>query len=311
MFNKLSTKSLVITFGVLLAVVVIFMIYDSKHGERSFRNELVSIDTANVTSIYLYPKATHHAEVKIFKDNGSWKVVLAGKRTADVPYSKVQDLFIQLLGIKPEGVAAQDESKWGEFQVDTAGTRIKVYQGNDETLDMTIGKFTYSQPRNMSTYVRVNGDNNVYVVNGFLEFAFNHNANYFRDDHVINDDYLNWNKLTFTYPADSSFQMIKADGHWSINGKAADSARVARYFESVSRFTDPNFVDDPSQSLLSRAECTLTIQTTSLGVINVSAYEDSSSVVLNSSQFPSTYFDGKKSNLWKQIFVGRNNFFKK
>ena len=57
--------------------------------------------------------------------------------------------------------------------VDTAGTRVKVFEGNDNTLDLIVGKFAFKQPRQMNTYVRLNGENEVYETEGFLDMAFN------------------------------------------------------------------------------------------------------------------------------------------
>ncbi len=310
MVNKLSNKTLIIVFIVLLAVVVIFMINDSKNGERSFRSTLVNIDTSKVTSIDIYPRATNHKEVRIYKEGNDWKVKLADGKTAPVPRPKIQELFTQLLAFKTIGVAAQSSDKWHDFQVDTTGTRIKVYEGNKNALDMTIGKFTFQQPRSMSTYVRVADDDNVYEVMGFMSYEFNHDANYFRDDRVINDNPANWNKLSFIYPADSSYQLVKVKNNWEINGQKADSAKVANYINTLSQITDPNFIDDPANSLLAKSKYTLTIQTSSLGAITVSAFADTSDIAINSTQFPNTYFDGKKADFWKRIYVGKESFIK-
>ncbi len=310
MVNKFSIKILGIIFVLLLIIVAWRYIFNAGKNERSFRSTLVSIDTAKVTSISLYPQATGHKEVKIFKEGNYWNVNLSNGKTASVPYSKVQDLFVQLLNIKPESVAGQNESQWKEFQVDSTGTRVKVYQGNNKTLDITIGKFTYQQPRTMSTYVRVEDDPNVYQTNGFLTYSFNHDADYFRDDHVINDDYHNWNKLTFTYPADSSFQLIKENNRWELNGIQADSANVVNYLSTLSQIEDPNFLDNPNQSMFRKSLYTLTIQTSSLGAINVSAFADTSDMAITSTQFNNTYFDGKKADFWKRIFVSKKQFLK-
>jgi hypothetical protein len=309
MVNKLSIKALSITFLALLAVVAVFLIYDSKHGESSFRDNLFSIDTADVTSISIFPKSFNHNELRIYKQGSSWKINLPGNKTADVPFPKVQDLFVQLLALKPLSVAAQSPDKWGEYKVDSSGTRVKVFEGNKNTLDMVIGKFTYQQPRSMATYIRVSGDDNVYFVNGFLDLSFNHNPDYFRDDNVIKDDYINWNKLTFTYPADSSFQIVKTNGIWQINNKTVDSAKVFNYLTSISNFSIPNFINNPPQSLLNHAECTLTIQSSTHGIINVFAFEDSTQLAIVSSQHKDTYFDGKKADAWRRIFIGKNSLF--
>jgi len=310
MINKLSTKTLILIFVVLLAVVAIFIIYDSSHGERSFRNTLVSIDTAKVTSINIYPKATHHKEVHIFKEGNYWKVKLTDGKDVEIPKSKINQLLSQLLLFQPVGVAAQSKDKWKEFQVDTSGTRVEVYQGSNNTADITIGKFTYHRPNNMMTYVRVGGDDNVYEVLGFMNFEFNHNADYFRDDHVIYDNLNNWNKLSFSYPGDSSFVLTKLKNHWEIGGQRVDSSNAANYLNTISNLTDPNFIDDPPESLLRKAKYTLTIQSSSLGGITVAAFADSSRMAVNSTQYPDTYFDGKKNNFWKRLFVGKKHFFK-
>ncbi len=309
MVNKLSIKILGIVFVILL-IIVAWQFINSGKSERSFRSTLVSIDTAKVTSISLYPKATGHKEVRISKEGNYWNVNIAGGKTAPVPYSKVQSLLAQLISIKPESVAGQNESQWKEFEVDTSGIRVKVYEGNDEALDITIGKFTYQQPRSMSTYVRVSNDPDVYQVNGFLTYVFNHGPDYFRDDHVVNDDYINWNKLTFVYPADSSFQLTKNKNQWEVNGKPADSAKVVDYLSTLSHIEDPNFLDNPDLSLFRKALYTLTIQSSSKGAITVAAYSGGTDMAVTSSQFNDTYFDGKKADFWKRVFVSRKQFFK-
>ena len=311
MVNRLSIKTLGITFFVLLIVVAIFLIYDAKHGESSFRYNIVSVDTASVTSISIFPKSFNHKEVKIFKEGSLWKVNPAGSKTVVVPFPKVQELLIQLTSIKPLRVAAQSADKWDEFKVDSSGTRVKVFEGNKNTLDMTIGKFAYQQPKSMATYIRVSGDDNVYLVNGFLDFSFNHDADYFRDDNVIKDDYENWSKLTFTYPADSSYQLVKTNGRWEINGKGVDSAKIFSYIASISNLSIPNFINNADQSLLNKAKYTLRIQSSALGFINVSAYEDSTELAIISSQHKETCFDGKKADAWKRIFAGKSSFIEK
>jgi len=309
MVSNISIKTLVIIFIAMAVAVAAFLLYDSKTGESSFSDNIVSVDTAKITSISIFPKSFNHKEVKIFKEGSAWKVNLANGKTVVVPFDKVQEVFVQFTSIKPLSVAGQSKDKWNEFNVDTSGTRVTVFEGSKNTLDIIIGKFTYQQPRNMTTYVRISGDDIVYLVNGFLDFTFNHNADYFRDDNVIKDDYANWNKLTFTYPADSSFQLTKVNGNWLINGKAVDSAKVFSYLSSISNITIPNFIDNPNQSLLTTSKYKLMIQSSVFGAIVISAFADSTSFAITSSQHKDTYFDGKKADAWKRIFIGKSSLF--
>ena len=192
MFNKVSNKTLIIVFGALVIIAAIYMIIESSHGERSFKTDIVNIDTAKVTAISIYPRATNHKEVKLYKEGKNWKVKLGNNLTANVPENKIQSLLKMLVEVKPTRVAAQDKSKWAEFKVDTAGTNVKIFEGGDNTLDLIVGKFSFQQPRQMNTFVRLNGEDEVYETQGFLDMAFNQKPDYFRNNALVNDDPANW-----------------------------------------------------------------------------------------------------------------------
>jgi hypothetical protein len=312
MFNKISSKALTVIFVVLLIAAAAYIYFDSSREERSFTTDIVNIDTAKVTSISIYPKANNHKEIKIFKQGKDWELQLTNNITVPAENSKIKNLIYQLSKIKANSVAAQNESKWSEYKVDTSGTRVKIFEGNDNTLDIVIGKFAYQQPRTMMTYVRVKGDKNVYETNGFLEFSFNQKPDYFRNNTIVNDDASHWKLLTFTYPADGSFQLVKdTTNHWNINKLKIDSAKTANFLRTLSHLSGSDFVDNPDESLLSKAAYTLTIESSALGAVTISAYIDSTNYLIHSSQNPDAYFNGKKNNLKGKIFVGENYFKKK
>jgi hypothetical protein len=196
--------------------------------------------------------------------------------------------------------------------VDTSGTRVKVFEGNDNTLDMTIGKFAYQQQfRSASSYVRVKGDKNVYEVKGFLDFAFNQRPDYFRNGTLVNDDFTHWKRLSFAYP-DSSFRLEKdSSGYWLINGTRSDSAKTVNYLRILSHLTGSGFIDNPDQALLNKASYTLNIESSALGGITLSAYINPNQFIIQSSQNPDAYFDGNANALWKKIFVGKKSLIKK
>jgi hypothetical protein len=309
MFNKVSNKTLIIVFGALVVIAAIYMIIESSHGERSFKTDIVNIDTAKVTAISIYPRATNHKEVRLYKEGKNWKVKLGNNLTANVPKNKIQSLLKMLVEVKPTRVAAQDKSKWAEFKVDTAGTNVKIFEGGDNTLDLIVGKFSFQQPRQMNTFVRLNGEDEVYETQGFLDMAFNQKPDYFRNNALVNDDPANWKKLTFTYP-DSSFELVKKDNHWTINGNNTDSAKTANYLRTLSHISSTSFVDNPSDSELGKAKYTLTIESSSLGGIVITAYGDTAGVIISSTENEGAYFNGKQSKLSEKIFVGKEHLLK-
>jgi Domain of unknown function (DUF4340) len=310
MFNKVSNRSLIIVFVVLIVIAAIYMMIESSHGERSFKTDIVNIDTSKVTAISIYPRATNHKEVRVYKEGKDWKVKLENNQVANVPESKVQSLLKMLVEVKPERVAAQDKSKWAEFKVDTTGTDVKVYEGKDNTLDLIVGKFSFQQPRQMNTFVRLNGEDVVYETQGFLDMAFNQKPDYFRNNAIVNDNPDNWQKLTFTYP-DSSFELVKKDNYWTINGTKTDSAKTANYLRTLSHESSTSFVDSPSDAQVGNTKYTLSIASTSLGGIVVTAAGDTATTIISSTQNDGAYFNGKQNKLLEKIFVGKNSFFGK
>lgn len=304
MSGRFSNKQLGIVFVVLLVIVIIYWATDSGKNERTFREELVSIDTAAVTEIKLYPRTENYEEVRLFNDEGKWKLHLTPEKMVDVPESKIRNLLNQLLTIIPKRLAARGAEKWQSFEVDSTGTRVTVYEGDDLTLDIIIGRFAFQQPRSMNTYVRLANDTDVYEVEGFLSATFNQGPDNFRDNTIIKDDYENWISLVFDYPADSSFQMMKLNNKWFVNDTPTDSAKTVKYFQSIQRLTNSNFVDVDVSGSASAYK--LTIISDSKETV-VTGYDHDSTLVIHSTLNADGYFDGNKVNLGKKIFVSMNS----
>lgn len=309
MSNGLSTKNLGLVFGGLVIVAALIFLLDSGK-ERSFRDTLVDIDTSAVSEILLYPKSLKGEQVRLFKKDNNWMVELNENKSVHSPESKIKNMFSQLLALKPKRLAAKTSKKWDEFQVsDSTGTRVIVKEGGDETLNLIIGKFSFQQPRSMNTYVRLDEDEEVYIVDGFLDMTFNQKHDSFRDGKLIKDKQENWVKLQFNYPADSSFTMNKLDSKWYSDGNELDSVKVTKYLASLSNLTSNSFVNNPDESILSSSKMKLSITANDGRVINVEAFGDTS-YVIQSSMNEDSYFDGSKNDFWKKIFKGINSLKK-
>lgn len=305
----MNNKLLAIIFGLLLILGILIFFFQGGNNERTFRGVLVDIDTSAVTEILIYPKSQNHKEVKLFKDENDWRVTLPSGRSAKVAHQRMTSLFDQLLAIKPKRLAARDESKWNELQVDSTGSRVKVFQGSKLALDLVIGRFSFQQPRTMNTFVRLYNDKDVYEVDGFLDMTFNQGANIFRDGTIIKSDYKNWQQIQFIYPADSSFQLVKSGNSWLLNGKVTDSLKTINYLNRLANLSNNNFIDDIDDNELSPPTFSLNITTSDLQFIEIKAYQDSSKIVIHSSQNPEAWFD--VSSISKTIFVGKSNFLQR
>ena len=323
MSKKINIKSLLIVFAVLLVIVVLVAIRDSKKGDRSFKVDLIPLDSAQVTAITIYPRSYKDNTIKLQKENGIWRL-LKGDKSYTAEKNTVKEILNTLTHLKAERVAATDKEKWATFEVnDTSATRVTLGTGRKTGADLYIGKFSYQQPPNsnpynygqqgkMTTYVRLAGDKNVYAVDGFLSMMFNRKTNDFRNKTIINSDRLDWTRLSFTYPGDSSFVMNRENNKWMINGLLADSASVIRYFNSIYRLKNSDFVDDKKPQS-SSPEFSLKIEGKNFAnPIQVNAYaaDTTNNFLIASSQNKDTYFSSKKSKLTATLFVGKNHFLK-
>lgn len=310
MFNSFSNKKLIIVFAALLLIVAVMFIFDSNPNESTFKKNIVDINKSEVTSISIYPKVNNYKEVKLFKEGDKWKVTLSNNKTADVPQEKIDGLLRVLTQIKPKRVAAKRPSKWKEFQVDTSGTQVKVFEDGDLTLDIVIGKYVFNQPRSLSSFVRLSDENDVYEVKGILSITFNQKPDYFRNFHLVFDNSSNWSKVTFTYPSDSSFVLEKLNNKWKIEGAETDSAKTVSYLNSLQTLTNSNFVDNPGKESLSKAFYTITVESKDKGAIVISSFGKDKNAIIHSSMRPEVYFKAGSKVFLTRVFVGRKHFFK-
>ncbi len=311
MFNKFSNKKLVIIFGILLLIVAYMFVLDSNPNEATFRKDIIDINKDDVTSISIFPRVNNHKEVKLFKQGNDWKTTMGSGKTVKVSKEKVDGLLNVISQIKPKRVAAKNSDKWAQYQVDTSGTQVKVYEDGDLTLDIIVGRYSFKQPRTMNSYVRLTDEDNVYEVNGILSITFNHESNYFRDFHLVFDSDDNWNKITFTYPGDSSFVLTKKDNDWLINGQVTDSAKTVNYLSSLSSLTNSNFEDNPDNSALRKASYTITIESKDKGTFTLTSFGTDESALIHSSMRPEVYFRAGSKGFLNNTFVGANHFLKK
>lgn len=302
----MNNKTLAIIFGMLLLLAAFMFLFQSGKDERTFREVLVDIDTSAVTEIFIEPKSKEHVPFRLSKENNEWKVSLPSGGTAEVTDQQITNLFNQLLAIQPKRLAARDESKWTELQVDSTGTRVKVFEDSDLTLDLVIGRFSFQQPRTMNTFVRLYNDKDVYEVDGFLDMTFNQGPNIFRNGTIINSDFQNWQQIQFVYPADSSFQLVNSSSGWLLNGMKTDSAKTINYLNRLRNLSGNKFIDNPSSVVNTTPAYTLNITTKDMNFVEVKCYQDSTTSIIHSSQNPEAWFDG--ASLTKTIFVGRSNF---
>ena len=318
MSKKFNNNTLLIILVALIAVFFLVKWYQKSYTDNTLNANLVQIDTAKVSKIVIYPVVDSRSEIRLFRDGKDWKVA-KGNVTSETESNTPTSLLGMLSEIKTKRLASKDKSKWADFNLtDTAATRVKVYEGNDVVLDLLIGRFSYQQGNSQyggmyggggtgTTYVRLNGKNEVYAIDGFLTFSFNQKFSAFRKQTLAKLDMPNITKVTFKYPADSGYVLELRDKSWSIGNIKVDSANVANYLNSVNYKNATSFVDNYSP--VGMPACQLTFEGKDMKPLVIDAWMRSNNdYILNSNRNAKSWFGTNNNGLFQELFKGKKYF---
>lgn len=307
MYKKLNIKALVIILAALVALLAVFQLTDWFKNDRSFKENLVEADTANITTIEI-SSIKNGTSVVLYNKNG-WYVKIG---TKEFPADKgdIDGITDQLIKLKPLRVAGNTENSWEKWEVtDSLAIRVVLKNNNKTMADLLIGKFSYQQAsRKMTSYVRIYGEPTVYAVDGFLSMTFNRDANSFRSKTILNGTPEQWTKFDFSFPADTSFQLAKTENKWTVDGIEADSASVAQFFNNIRYLSGNEFADSVNPANLSAPLCKVLVEGNNFKAFEVSCYEWNMQKYIHTSINPDSYFKGDQ--IFEKLFKGRNNLSK-
>jgi hypothetical protein len=323
MSSRFDNKKLLFLLGGLAVILVLTFVFKVPKEKATIRSKIVELDTSKVIKVILNPKISKGKTVEFNRSAGKWTVQQGSIITA-TQEGAVQNMFSELLNMKPQSLAAKNKSKWNEFELtDSLATRIRLVDKNGKSLaDMLIGKFTYKQADNpyqgyggnnvkITSFVRNYTEEEVYAVDGLLPFSFNLEFNDWRNKSFIR---LNSNDITsvrFTFPSDSSYSLIKKDSVWYIGQIRADSVNVANYLGSLKSFDGQDFKD--SYKPVVNPVYQMVVEGNNLLSFSVKCYqgEGSDEYILNSSLNAEVYFTSKKNGIFEKLFKPGSYFLKK
>lgn len=318
----LNTKTLIIILLILGGIFALTKLTEKE--ERTFKSELVTIDTAKVTRMVIIPKTGGGPEISFTRSGYDWSLESEGK-SYKPDLASIKNILTELTRMRTERVAGIDESKWTELEVtDSTASRIQLYDGKDVIADLYLGKFTYTQSpqtnpmekpqTRMFTHVRPVDEKTVYVVEGFIKMSIQPNVNTYRAKTLCALKKEDITRISFNYPDSETFTLENQGGKWFLDGEETDSTKTARYLMKFARLTSNNYVDEPVNGTSERPSHIAVIEGNNTLPVEIRAYPTADSVLaqlVTTSQIPDTKFDGVKSRLFEKVFVPRGDFFAK
>jgi hypothetical protein len=295
---KLTTPKLLIILVVLVGIFAVVRLTGNKERSKSYRTELVTIDTAAISRIVV---SGAEGDTRVSKMDGQWFVETEyGKKPAMV--GTVKSMFTNLMNIEPSRLAARDESKWKDFSVDSTGTRVQLFEGEENVLDIVLGRFGVEGQRQFYTYVRLFEESDTYVAENFMKMSVDLDADGFRDNRIIRLEKDSLNTISFNYP-DSSIVLSKIDNKWFKGSVEADSAETAQYISSLSFITSKEFRDNTD---LITPDLNVTFGFTDRPEIQLSAYRRDGGWIIQSTENKGEAWSDQSQ--FDKIFVPTSKF---
>ncbi|TRX70372.1 DUF4340 domain-containing protein [Carboxylicivirga sp. M1479] len=321
MFRKLNIKTLSWVFLGLLILTVGIKVLDNRRGVNTLKTELFNIEENVITSVIVKPKMLNGKSIELKKNNEDWRVVSDGK-SYNGDAVTIEQLINQLNGLKPIRLASQTKDGWDKFELtDSLSTEVQFMGAKGELAKIYIGKFSYSQPKTnpmmqqnpymrpqgtMTSYVRYNDEKEVYAVEGFLGSSANRNVDAFRDKTLLKTNKTNINKIEFSYPADSSFTMVKNEGVWMSNGIQLDSASVANYLSGITSLKGNSFTGGNRTSFTHKTK----IFSDNGEQVEVNAVIENEEAILTTTQNQGTVFKEALSSNFNKLFISKKELLK-
>ncbi|MEO5581124.1 MAG: DUF4340 domain-containing protein [Saprospiraceae bacterium] len=304
----MSNRKLLYLFLGLLLIFAITQLFNTKK-DRSFKSELLKVDTSLVNKIVIHSTADNHKETILTKSRTSDWTATQNQKTVPVVPGTLDGILNELPFMKIKSIATQSKEKYNEYEIgDSAASHIEVFAGSKKVADFYSGKFGFNaQTNSMISYIRLKDDSNVYATDGFQSMTFNAPFSSFRDKNILKVSADQIQKIS-AISNTNKLDLVKSGTTWSLNGvPLIDSTAIQNYLNSIQSLSGQDLIDDyskpgsPSHSAIVDAA----------GIaITVDLYPSGDTLkpfMIHSSANADVYFKEDSSNTFKTIFGGITN----
>ncbi len=315
MTKRFDNKRLLFILAGLAVILLLTFLINKPKEHGTLREKMADFDTSSVEKIIIHPKAGKGEPFELERKDNRW-YVKQGDVISPSVNGEVDNMMGEVLGIRPQSLASVSKTRWKDFGLtDSLASRVEFFDKRGKVLsDIMFGKMNYSQAGNsqyagyggnnlhVTSYVRLHNEKDIYAVDGFVSFTFNTGFDDWRDKTLIITKTKDLTGITFSYPADSSFMLVKNGNNWTINGQKADSSKVAGYINSLAVMNGGKIAD----KYIAESEPVYKMNVTgNNGLdINLDCYtgKKPDEYILHSSINPDLYFSAKWENLPGRLF---------
>jgi hypothetical protein len=228
---------------VLLAIAAFLVM--QKPGEQSLEQSagepLVKYDSSAVDKIEIRSK---DGTITLVREAGKWML------SSPVRYAADQQAVTSAVGkgkeMKITALVSTNPAKQSIYAVDSTAALVQMFANNNLVAQFRVGKPTTSWTE---SYVRREGSDEVYSVEGLLNTTFVKSVNDWRDKSIFKTDQNAISEVKFQF-GDTSFVLTKKDSvNWVIGKDSTINTNVTSFLSSLSNFQTDEFVDSTVAAL--------------------------------------------------------------
>jgi hypothetical protein len=315
--KKLNNKTLIIILIALVGVFVLVRLFRAPALESNLKKELTSVDTSKVTLIKLWPASAQGTEIQFVRTANKWSVK-QGDKQYNLEQGAASSMMGYLVKLVPQKMVSRKKEKWSDYQVGDSSTRVQMLAGNESVADLRLGRIGFNQNQmqmqqqqfgqggfgGMFTYVRLEGEDEVYTVEGFLGSSFDRSLNDWRDKSLLRIKKDQVTKVAFNYP-DSGFVADKRDKKWWIGDQIADSTKFKAYLGQLELKNATTFADEFTPNR--QPDISLNIDGASGPLATLQAWRRETDWVMTSTHQPGIYFTTEGSGIFNSVFERKKN----
>lgn len=302
-----------VLIGILAGIILAFTlskIFRSSRMQRSMPEAIVQLDTATIDAIQVFPSVAFGGKLEFTKENKQWTIIKE-KKEAKVEQGSVSNMLSNVVKLIPQKLVTRKKEKWNQYAVGDSSSRVIFLKDGKVLADLRIGRTQFNptsgaqNPYGMGgfgssfTYVRLNDEDEVYSVDGFLETTFNRSFDDWRDKSFLRLKAEEITRIHFDYP-DSGFVAEKKEGRWMVGDIVADSTEMKNYLNQLAFKNAIVFADDFRAS--KNPDLTLRFEGKSGMLAIVKGWKRETDFVLNTSRQPEVYFSSASSALMNTLF---------
>lgn len=242
MFGKNPSRWLLIALLALCAIWFLSERFSTRAKQRTFRTEVVAIDTASLTRIEVRSPKTSPDALVLERRGNEW-VVVANGRDLRTDRKEMAELLGEYARLKADHVLGTPGSiPEGYGMGDSAATHLIFTTGKGE-VRMRVGQERYGPDGQPLTPVLREGDDQVFAVAALLLGTRDLSLTQIRPKQYVSGDPAHWQSLRFEFPGDSGYVIQRHGTAWLVDSLPCDSGKVARFLQSLAQSQCQSFAD--------------------------------------------------------------------